>query len=368
MLLRILPVLLLSLPATGQWLQPVLRTELAEPLFETSGLIVVDGQVWTHGDSGNPNRLYRVDPLTGGILGEVTITNASNVDWEEVTTDGTWVYVGDFGNNAGNRTNLRIYRFPLEQLLDESITSVLADTIRFAYADQTDFASPYQAHNWDCEAFITKGDSLYLFTKNWADFRSYVYALPNTPGDHLALRRDTLEAMGLITGAAYDAQNDVLALIGYTAVLRPFVWRFSDFVGTDFFSATAHRHEIDLTLTQAEAIAWSAPDMVYFSNEAEVVGNARLWQLSLGIDASVGVREPLPILVLHPNPASQSVRIAGLRGPAWVTLRDEQGAEVHAQRVTADGELRLPDLIAGLYFVEIEVEGRLVLLRLSVLR
>ncbi|MEX1131951.1 MAG: hypothetical protein WEC15_01895, partial [Flavobacteriales bacterium] len=212
------------------------------------------------------------------------------------------------------------------------------------------------------------GDSLYLFSKNWADFRSYVYALPNTPGDHLAMRRDTLEAMGLITGAAYDAPNNVLALIGYTVVMRPIVWRFSDFVGTDFFSGTANRHEIELTLTQTEAIAWTAPDRVYFSNEAEVVGSAKLWELALGIDASVGSRDPLPIMVLHPNPATDTVRIAGLTGPAWISLRDQQGSEVHSARVSAEGVMRLPELRAGLYFVEVEVEGRLVLLRLSVVR
>jgi len=368
MLLRLLPALLFAFPALGQGLQPTLLTELDPLLYETSGLLVVEGQVWTHGDSGNPPVLYRVDPATGNILRQVAVSNATNVDWEEVTTDGTWVYVGDFGNNAGNRTNLRVYRFPLEQLLDGSITSVQADTIRFSYADQTDFSPPYQAHNWDCEAFIAKGDSLYLFTKNWADFRSYVYALPNIPGDHLAMRRDTLEAMGLITGAAFDAPNNALALIGYTVVMRPFVWRFSDFVGTDFFSGTAHRHEVELTLTQTEAIAWTAPDRVYFSNEAEVVGSAKLWELAMGIDASVGSRDTLPILVLHPNPATDTVRIAGLSGPAYISLRDEQGAEVYSARVAAEGVLRLPELRAGLYFVEVEAEGRLVLLRLSVVR
>lgn len=368
MLPRLLPALLLSFPALGQGLQPTLLTDLDPQLSETSGLLLVEGQVWTHGDSGNPPVLYRLDPATGSILREVALSNASNVDWEEVTSDGTWVYVGDFGNNAGNRTDLRIYRFPLEQLLDESVTAVLADTIRFAYADQTDFAPPYQGHNWDCEAFIAMGDSLYLFTKNWADFRSYVYALPNAPGDHLAMRRDTLEAMGLITGAAIDVPNNVLALIGYTVVMRPFVWRFSDFVGTDFFSATAHRHDVDLTLTQTEAIAWTAPDRVYFSNEAEVVGSAKLWELALGIDASIVGQEPLPTLVLHPNPATDTVRIAGLPGPAWVALRDDKGAEVHAQQVDADGVFRLPRISAGLYYVEVETEGRLLLLRMSVVR
>jgi hypothetical protein len=364
----VLPVLLAASMASAQGLQPILLAELPSVLSETSGLLVVDGQVWTHGDSGTPNRLYRIDPSSGDVLRELEVTNATNVDWEDLTTDGEWVYVGDFGNNSGARTDLRIYRFPLAQLLDPTVTSVLVDTIRFAYADQSDFTPAYQANNRDCEAFIAHNDSLHLFTKNWLDFRSHHYVLPAQPGDHLAQPRDTLDALGLITGAAWDVQQGVLALLGYTVLMQPFVWRFSDFPGTAFFHGLAHRHDLALSLTQAEALAWEAPDTLLFTNEAEVIGNARLWRLPLGVDAQVGATALDQALVLVPDPARDTVRITGLKSPAWLSLRDDQGVEVLHRRVGADGQFSVAMLAAGLYFVEVEAEGRPVLLRLSVLR
>src|SRR5690606_38521865 len=119
--------------------------------------------------------------------------------------------------------------------------------------------------NWDCEAFIAHGDSLYLFTKNWADLSSYVYALPAAPGMHMALRRDTLEAMGLISGATLDRDRDALVLLGYDLLMHPFVWRFSGYSGTDFFSGVVHYHILAMAAAQTEAIAWAAPDTVFYT-------------------------------------------------------------------------------------------------------
>lgn len=366
--MRAILICLLLLPGGlfAQGLQATLLTDLPSVLNETSGLLVVEGQVWTIGDSGQPNILYRMDPSTGAILREVTLSNATNVDWEEVTSDENWVYVGDIGNNSGNRTDLCIYRFPLEQLLDPGITAVMVDTIGFAFADQTDFTPIPLGTNWDCEAFIAHGDSLYLFTKNWADLSSYVYALPAAPGMHMALRRDTLEAMGLITGATLDRDRDALVLLGYDLLMHPFVWRFSGYSGTDFFSGVVHYHILAMAAAQTEAIAWAAPDTVFYTNEAEDGGSARLWRLPLGVDASApSIPAPLQ-LVLLPNPVSQAFSLEGAYRTAHITLRDEYGAEVLGKQVGPADSVDVSQLAAGLYVVEVEVEGTLRYLRLSV--
>lgn len=365
----LLPFLLLfSAPLLAQDLRPTPLTELARPVAESSGLLIVEGQVWTHGDSGDPNKLYRLDPSTGSILREVTVLNATNVDWEEITSDQSWVYVGDIGNNYGNRRDLCIYRFPLEQLLDAEVTSVMADTIRFAYTDQAEFASAPFATNWDCEAFVAQGDSLYLFTKNWADQRSYVYTLPARPGTHLAQRRNSLEAMGLITGAALDIDPGVLVLLGYDLLMRPFVWRFSEYSGSDFFGGSAQRHSMGLVAVQAEGIAWYAADTVLFTNESGSRGSARLWQLAWGPQEPVQGRSPSLRLLLLPNPASRAFRLKGQYDLAQVTLRDEYGAEVMSKQVSPQDTVDVSHLATGLYLAEVEVDGALHYLRLSVLR
>lgn len=126
---------LLVLHTARAWAQPVKPqrvTRLAPSRNETSGLLFAGGTVWTQLDGGHPHRLFQVDTLTGAVLREVEIANAANTDREDICTDGRWVFVGDFGNNNGNRRDLRIYRFPLAALLDTGLASVIADTIRFA--------------------------------------------------------------------------------------------------------------------------------------------------------------------------------------------------------------------------------------------
>lgn len=143
---------LLVLHSARAWAQPAKPqsgTRLAPSLNETSGLLVAGGTVWTHLDGGHPHRLFQVDTLTGAVLREVEIANTANTDWEDICTDGRWVFVGDFGNNNGNRKDLRIYRFPLAALLEPGVASVIADTIRFAYADQVDFTPAPRATNFD---------------------------------------------------------------------------------------------------------------------------------------------------------------------------------------------------------------------------
>ena len=97
---------LLVLHSAQAWAQPVKPkrvARLATSLNETSGLLVAGSTVWTQLDGGHPHRLFQMDTLTGAVLREVEIANAANTDWEDICTDGRWVFVGDFGNNSGYR-------------------------------------------------------------------------------------------------------------------------------------------------------------------------------------------------------------------------------------------------------------------------
>ena len=77
-------------------------------LNESSGAIFFNNRLITHNDSGGEAKLYELDTISGIIEREVTILNATNVDWEDITQDETSIYIGDFGNNNGNRTDLKI--------------------------------------------------------------------------------------------------------------------------------------------------------------------------------------------------------------------------------------------------------------------
>ncbi len=78
---------------------PQSSDNLETTLVETSGLIYWKDKLWTHNDNTDIN-LYALDTLTGEILSKYELTGASNKDWEEISQDDEFIYVGDFGNNA----------------------------------------------------------------------------------------------------------------------------------------------------------------------------------------------------------------------------------------------------------------------------
>jgi hypothetical protein len=68
-------------------------------LDENSGLIFYNGNIITHNDSGDQANLYEISASTGAIIRTVAITNATNMDWEDIAQDASYIYIGDIGNN-----------------------------------------------------------------------------------------------------------------------------------------------------------------------------------------------------------------------------------------------------------------------------
>src|SRR5665647_3174356 len=89
---------------------PISSFNLAGNLTETSGLISWNNQIWTHNDGDDIN-IYALDSTSGTIIKSYPINGTTNTDWEEISQDDDFVYIGDFGNNSnGNRTDLKIVR------------------------------------------------------------------------------------------------------------------------------------------------------------------------------------------------------------------------------------------------------------------
>jgi hypothetical protein len=109
--------------------------------------------------------------------------------------------------------------------------------------------------NFNCEALITIGDSLYLFTKEWKEKRcTRVFSLPKLPGIHIARFKSTFPTKVLVTGATFNIQKNLLVLCGYNLWLRPFLLMFPDVEGTEFFKGSFIKRKVGLPFRQVEGV------------------------------------------------------------------------------------------------------------------
>jgi len=148
---------------------PAVKYLLPQEVEETSGLSYFNGKFWTINDSGGLPMVYGLDTLTGEVVQRIAVKNAANRDWESLATDKEYLYIGDFGNNSGNRDDLGIYKLPLSEFPAMGDAEIAAEFIAFEYEDQPEEQVKRKENNYDCEAFLAAGDSLYLFSKNWGN-------------------------------------------------------------------------------------------------------------------------------------------------------------------------------------------------------
>lgn len=257
---------------------------LPSTLNGTSSLFFWRGKLWTCVDHGSV-RLYALDTLTASIDTQQADSRTIS-DMEEVAQDDEYLYLGDFGNNhSALRNNLRVYRLSKSQLLEKRFRY---DTIRFTY----DGYDPAASNNWtgtpitdyDCEAFVVAGDSLYLFTKQWTGQQTVCYAMPKTPGRHVAEPIKRFNTQGMVTGASYLPEKRLLVLVGYNSVCQPFAQLLYDFEGTDFFGGRHQRVSLGLGMGyQVESIATLDGEQYYMTNERfdrmGVTRDPQLWKM-----------------------------------------------------------------------------------------
>lgn len=137
------------------------KFNLPSDVQENSGLLFINNKIVTHNDSGGEAKLYEIDNVSGLITRTIPITNATNVDWEDITEDDTHIYIGNIWNNNGTRTDLTIYKVLKSDYLNSN--SVTAEIITFSYEDQSDFTSKPNNNNFDAEAISIYQNNIVIF-------------------------------------------------------------------------------------------------------------------------------------------------------------------------------------------------------------
>jgi hypothetical protein len=363
-------------------ISPVSNIALNDTLSETSGLVWWNGYMWTHNDNLDL-LLYALDTATGKIVHRVMVHQSINEDWEDVTQDSNYFYIGDFGNNAnGNRQNLRISRVSKTAL---SGLQVPADTISFHYSDQVSFsaAGPNNT-DFDCEAIIVVGDSIYLFTKQWVSKATSCYVLPKTPGSYTAQLRSTSNVQGLVTGATYIPGKNATVLSGYEInglVIQPFVYLLYDYKAQEFFGGNKRKIYISELMSQVEGIATADGLGFFISNEAIINSILTIYARLQKIDLAPFLQPYYQSLSapsaaidtddvqIYPNPTD---------GKITLTVTTSRAKSLHLSVRGHDGKmiwfcvkpfqagqntiaLNLPDMASGFYWLNVSTfDGMLV--------
>ncbi len=264
---------------------PTLKFVLPQMLTENSGMIFWNKLLWMHNDSGGDAAIYGYDTMSNTIQRRVLIKDAINIDWEDIAQDETHIYVGDFGNNSnGSRPNFTVYKIAKKDISDSTVNiTVRAEVIKFRYNDQLDKPVPVPANttNLDCEAMISFKNKLYLFTKQWKGNKTVLYELSKTAGEHLALRKDSLDVGGLITGADIQVSKGRIVLTGYMSSGQRFIYLLYGYTENNFFAGNKRKIILNGP-SQLEAVSFINDKYIFLGSESFSIVKQRLETLDLG--------------------------------------------------------------------------------------
>lgn len=264
--------------------QEDLKTEFSLPkkLKEVSGIALSQDQktIWAIEDAGNKNVVYGLN-RKGELVNDVLVENAENNDWEDITKDAAGnIYIGDFGNNENDRQNLSILKLDLKN--DSQKSTKVIQTTKFHYEGQTEFPPKKSNLLYDCEAFVEKDGSFYLFTKNRSkgfDGTFLVFQIPNKEGDLEAKLIGKLKLEGgysdaAITSAAINSKNEIVLLTHKN------IHVLSGFTANDFNSAKIQKLPLNHN-SQKEAVVFVDDKTLLIADEKDKKEGGNVYQFSL---------------------------------------------------------------------------------------
>ncbi|PWH83511.1 hypothetical protein DIS18_02860 [Algibacter marinivivus] len=240
-------------------------SNLPNSLKETSAIekVMNSELLWTIEDSGNKNNIYGLD-LKGDIVKDIDISNSSNIDWEDLTSDKKGnLYIGDFGNNSKNRDDFTIYK--VSNLTDKKTK-----------AERINFILPKKVKPKDFEAFFLWNSHFYLFSKE--NKSSMLFKVPNQIGLHTAVLVKKFNLDGKnhrITSADISDDGKTVVLLNHNKL-----WKITDFKDDNFFEGKIEALKFDHN-SQKEGICFKNKSKVYITDEKTKGEGGNLYQFRL---------------------------------------------------------------------------------------
>jgi hypothetical protein len=177
--------------------------------------------------------------------------------------------------------DLNIVRIPISQLSNDSVK---AEQIYFKYPDQLFFDKAKHNHNFDCEAIYVLNDTLHLLSKNWANFKTNHYTLPNKPGNYTATLVDSFDVDMLVTGADISPNKKQIVLCGYHKDGNGYLYFLWNYEPNHIFSGNKRRIIIGPTteVGQVEGVCFKDDQNIYITNEEFINSvDQQLWGLDI---------------------------------------------------------------------------------------
>ena len=192
------------------------------------------------------------------------------------------LYIGDFGNNLNNRGNLTILKIPKSVLKNKEITPT---RFLFSYSDQKKFPPNKNEWYYDCEAFIVRNDSAFLFTKNRTepfDGKIKMYVLPLKSGSKKAQLWNSIPFCQngwypcSITSATYNFKTKELLLLTYSSINSIKKIHFTKNEKVKYTKTLIGK------LEQFESICFDRKGFIYLTSEVQkFIGGGYLHKISI---------------------------------------------------------------------------------------
>ncbi|MES2731621.1 MAG: hypothetical protein V4714_07730 [Bacteroidota bacterium] len=196
--------------------------------LELSGIVKSrsDNNVfWIHNDSGDQPRMFALDS-TGHFYASnryknyegITIAGATNVDWEDITTDNKGnVVIADFGNNGNDRKDLLLYVIPEPSPVASNTTFL--KKLFFKYPDQKSFPDA-KDFNYDAEALFFADNHFHILSKNRSDTFTKLYRLDQEKSEEVnpLTLVEKFNIGGKVTAADASLDGNRLVVITYDAI------------------------------------------------------------------------------------------------------------------------------------------------------